>query len=104
MVYGQRGYHDIGGARGSLGAVVPNSNPPPRWAHLTDALRIALGNKYRLHEQRRKIEELGSEVYDRVSYYEIRVLAMLEISIEKGYLTEEQVHRRMIMIKNEGRK
>ena len=104
MVYGQRGYHDIGGDRGISGAMGQRSDPPPGWAHLTDALRAALGNKYRLHEQRRKIEELGSEVYDRVSYYEIRVLAMLEITIEKGYLTEEQVHRRMIMIKNEGQK
>ena len=104
MVYGQRGYHDIGGACSGSGVVVQQSNRPPGWAHLTDALRVALGNKYRLHEQRRKIEELGGEVYARVSYYEIRVLAMLEISIEKGYLTKEQVHRRMIMIKNEGRK
>ncbi len=104
MVYGQRGYHDIGGDRASLGAISPQSMPAPGWAHLTDALRTALGNKYRLHEQRRKIEELGGEVYDRVSYYEVRVLAMLAIMIEKGYLTEEQVHRRMIMIKNEGQK
>ena len=104
MVYGQRGYHDIGGDQASLGAISPQSMSAPGWAHLTDALRTALGNKYRLHEQRRKIEELGGEVYDRVSYYEVRVLAMLAIMIEKGYLTEEQVHRRMIMIKNEGQK
>ncbi|MEC7487951.1 MAG: hypothetical protein VYA17_00015 [Pseudomonadota bacterium] len=94
-----RAYHDIGGD--SIHSLPLNTGSvlPPGWATLTDALRTALGTKYRLHEQRRKIEELGAAVYERVTYYEIRVLAMLEISIEKEFLTRDEVEARMRYIK-----
>ena len=95
MGYAQRGYHDIGGDPRHAASVSNASANPPGWAHLTDALRNALGDRYRLHEQRRKIEELGEEVYDSVTYYEIRVIALLEMSIERGFLTREEVDARM---------
>ena len=94
-----RAYHDIGGDPIHSLPLNTGSALPPGWATLTDALRTALGAKYRLHEQRRKIEELGEAVYERVTYYEIRVLAMLEISIEKEFLTREEVETRMRYIK-----
>ena len=68
---------------------------PPAWAFLTDALRNALGRRYCLHEQRRKIEELGQRIYERVSYYEIRVLAMREMTIEKELLTKSEIEDKM---------
>lgn len=95
MTYDQRGYHDIGGDPRHAAPVSSVSAQPPGWAHLTDALRNALGDRYRLHEQRRKIEELGEDVYDSVTYYEIRVIALLEMSIERGFLTREEVDARM---------
>ena len=98
MTYDYRGYHDIGGDARHAGPVSGASSVPPRWAHLTDALRNALGDRYRLHEQRRKIEELGEEVYDSVTYYEIRVIALLEMSIERGFLSREEVDARMAEI------
>lgn len=91
----RRGYHDIGGALRHRQPVSTDSAVPPGWATLTDALRTALGDRYRLHEQRRKIEEMGEAVYDSVTYYEIRVLAMLEIAIERGFLTRLEVETRM---------
>ena len=99
MAYSKRGYHDIGGDPGRAGPVSNATETPPSWATLTDALRTALGNTYRLHEQRRKIEELGEEVYDGVTYYEIRVIAMLETAVEKGLLTREEVETRMAELK-----
>ena len=99
MTYTKRGYHDIGGDPDRAGPVSNATQAPPPWATLTDALRTALGNKYRLHEQRRKIEELGEDVYDSVTYYEIRVVAMLEMSVEKGLLTREEVQNRMAELK-----
>ena len=99
MTYPKRGYHDIGGDPGRVGPVTNATEPPPPWATLTDALRTALGNKYCLHEQRRKIEELGEDVYDSVTYYEIRVIAMLEVAVEKGFLTREEVETRMAELK-----
>lgn len=95
MPYDQRGYHDIGGDLRHAAPVSNNSTPPPGWAHLTDALRNALGDRYRLHEQRRKIEELGEDVYDSVTYYEIRVIALLEMAIERDFLTRDEVDARM---------
>ena len=55
-----------------------------------------------LHEQRRKIEELGEEVYDSVTYYEIRVLALLEMGVERGFLSKSEVEDRINEIKKRG--
>jgi hypothetical protein len=100
----QRGYHDIGGALRHRAPVSTESADPPGWATLTDALRNALGDRYRLHEQRRKIEELGEAVYDSVTYYEIRVIALLEMSEERGFLSKSEVEARMSEIKQRATK
>jgi len=98
----RRGYHDIGGARRHYQRVSTDSAAPPGWATLTDALRNALGDRYRLHEQRRKIEELGEDVYDSVTYYEVRVLALLEMGVERGFLSKSEVEERMNEIRQRG--
>ncbi len=103
MPYEERGYHDIGGDHRHAASVSRLSMPPPGWAHLTDALRTALGDRYRLHEQRRKIEELGEDVYESVTYYEIRVIALLEIAVERGFLTRDQVTAKMAEITARGK-
>lgn len=95
----RRGYHDIGGDPRHRKPVSTDSGTPPGWGSLTDALRNALGDSYRLHEQRRKIEELGEEVYDSVTYYEVRVIALLEMAEERGFLSRAEVEGRMKDIK-----
>ena len=94
-----RGYHDIGGDPRYRLPVSTESGRPPDWGTLTDALRNALGDSYRLHEQRRKIEELGEEIYDSVTYYEVRVIALLEMAEERGFLSLAEVEARMNVIK-----
>jgi hypothetical protein len=88
-----RGYHDIGGL--PAGSVDPADHAAPAWARLTDAMRAALGERYRLDEQRRKVEELGAEAYARLSYYEVRLAAMAETLIEKGYFTQTELAAKM---------
>lgn len=91
-----RGYHDIGGCRSlDRTSLSTDSAAPPPWGTLTDALRNALGAKYRIHEQRRKIEELGPEIYNSTSYYEVRVLAMRDMLSEKGILDLADIERKM---------
>lgn len=98
---GERGYHDIGGnAAIDRRRLSTASDAPPIWGTLTDALRNALGAKYRIHEQRRKIEELGPAVYDSTTYYEVRVLAMFEMVQEKGLLNRDEIEARMADLKN----
>lgn len=98
----RRGYHDIGGDPRHRNPVSTESGTPPAWGTLTDALRNALGDRYRLHEQRRKIEELGEAVYDSVTYYEIRVIALLAMAEERGFLSRDEVEKRMDAIKKRG--
>ena len=99
MTDSRRGYHDIGGDPRHRTPISTASGTPPGWGTLTDALRNALGDSYRLHEQRRKIEELGEEVYDSVTYYEIRVIALLAMAEERGFLSRKEVEDRMNNIK-----
>lgn len=97
----ERGYHDIGGDRFVDRARLSTaSDRPPSWGTLTDALRNALGSRYRIHEQRRKIEEMGPTVYDSTTYYEVRVLAMFEMVQEKGLLSRDEIETRMADLKN----
>jgi hypothetical protein len=88
-----RGYHDIGGLR--AGPIDRSVHRPPRWAYLVEAMRTLLGDRYCLHEQRRKIEELGEEAYARLGYFELRAAAMAETMIEKGYFTDTELAAKM---------
>ncbi len=94
----ERGYHDIGGDVRAAGPVIRDSGPVPRWALLVEALRKTPGLRYCLHEQRRKVEELGPHAFEEAGYYGIRVLAMKEMLVEKGLLSAAQVAERMTRI------
>ena len=96
-----RGYHDLGGERQVAPRLTIATSPAPGWAKLVEAIRNTLGNAYCLHEQRRKVEELGPEVFDRAGYYGIRALAMREVLAEKGVLTLAQLEDRMEKIRKE---
>ena len=90
-----RGYHDIGGLAAGRGPIDKSVRPVPKWAFLVEAMRSALGERYCLHEQRRKIEELGPEAYDRLGYFELRAAAMAETLIEKGIFTAVELAAKM---------
>lgn len=94
-----RAYHDIGGLPG--GPIDKSVHDVPDWALLAEALRGILGPRYRLHEQRRVIEELGPELYARLGYFELRVEAMARILVEKGIVSPEELEARYARLKRD---
>jgi len=96
MDHGRQGYHDIGGEAG--GPIDRATKPAPRWAQVVDALRDRI-KVVSLHEQRRKIEEMGADLYARLGYYEIRTLAVARLLVEKGLLTEGELNARIAAIR-----
>lgn len=96
MDIGKQGYHDIGGEPG--GPIDRATKPAPRWAQVVDALRDRT-RVVSLHEQRRKIEEMGADLYARLGYYEIRTLAVARLLVEKGMLTEDELNARIAAIR-----
>lgn len=93
-----RAYHDIGGLPG--GPIDKTVHDVPDWALLAEGLRGVLGERYRLHEQRRVIEELGPELYAKLGYFELRVEAMARILSEKGIVTAEELDARYMRLKD----
>ncbi|MGE0747311.1 MAG: hypothetical protein AB7K86_18780 [Rhodospirillales bacterium] len=96
----KRGYHDIGGMAG--GPVDRVAKAAPRWSQLIDVIRER-SRAVSLHEQRRKIEEMGPALYDSLGYYEIRALAVKRLLIEKGVLGEAELDARMERIRAQQR-
>jgi len=92
----KRGYHDIGGMAG--GPIDRAAKDAPHWAHVIDVIRER-SRLVSLHEQRRKIEEMGPALYAALSYYEIRALAVKRLLIEKGVITEDELDARMDRIR-----
>lgn len=88
-----RGYHDIGGQ--PAGPIDRADKVMPDWARMSEALRVLVDDYYCLHEQRRKIEELGADVYARLGYFELRITAMARMLVEKGMIGQDELDRRM---------
>ena len=64
-------------------------------ARLAEALRSLIDPRYCLHEQRRRIEELGPAEYARLGYHELRIIAMAKALAEKNVIGEDEFARRM---------
>ena len=88
-----RSHHDIGGM--IAGPVDRTVKATPRWARLAEALRSLIDARYCLHEQRRRIEELGPAEYARLGYHELRITAMAKALAEKNVIGEDELARRM---------
>ena len=67
------------------------------WEILADAVNQALGEKQikRTDEMRRAREDMDSEMYRALSYYERWVASMETILIEKRILTSEEIDRKL---------
>lgn len=89
-----RGYHDIGGK--SAGEIPKIDLPWMHWEKQTEAVRDLLGDGTRrlvaLDEMRRGFESFGLEKYSRYSFYRRRLEAMIDILIEKGVITREELN------------
>lgn len=88
-----RGYHDIGG---DVAGKVPTAELPwLHWEKQTEAIRNLLGDGTRrivsLDEMRRGFESFGSDKYKALSFYRRRLEAMVDVLVEKGVITREEL-------------
>lgn len=88
-----RGYHDIGGK--AAGAIPKVELPWLHWEKQVEAVRNLLGDGTRrimsLDELRRGFESFGEDKYRTYSFYRRRLEAMIDILIEKGIVTREEL-------------
>ena len=94
--------HDMGGE--------PNDEPIDQsdhqkmdWAMRADALHQVLGRKgiRRTDEMRRAMESLDPDLYRSLSYYERWPAALELLMVEKGFLTSDEIDRKVTQL-NQG--
>ena len=98
----KRRIHDIGGlVAGPIDSAYldPARYAAERW-HLevtaTFGSLLAPGRRLlRLDEIRRAIEDLGSERYEALGYFERQTQATVDLLVEKGILTRDEIERRI---------
>ena len=90
-----RRHHDLGGL--PAGAVNRSEHQLSDWEVLADAINQALGEKRikRTDEMRRAREDMDSELYRSMSYYERWIASMETILTEKKILTREEIDRKV---------
>ncbi len=86
--------HDLGGSPG--GPIDKSQHETEDWERLADAVTIVLDKKgiKTTDEHRRAIESLGSELYEKLGYYERWIAATELLLVEKGILTREEIDER----------
>jgi hypothetical protein len=91
-----RGHHDIGGLPGA-GPIDQTEHTLSDWEVLADAVNQALGARgvKRTDEMRRAREEMDSEAYRNLTYYERWIASMEAILVEKGILTKDEIDRKL---------
>lgn len=95
-----RGYHDVGGLNpGPVDPKVTEANP---WEKLSIVLGNTLGANgakvIRTDETRRSREELGSQLYNELGYFERGIESTRRLLVEKGVLTDAEIEARMHVI------
>jgi hypothetical protein len=92
-----RGYHDLGGL--PAGPVDQSDHQLAPWEKRVHALMLLLSAPTReimnLHELRRGIESLGTEEYDRLTYYERWIASITNTLLQKGVLTTDELGRKL---------
>ncbi len=96
-----RGYHDIGGE--TLGAIPRQELPWLHWEKQVEAIRNLLGDGTRrimsLDELRRGFESFGEDKYKALSFYRRRLEAMIDILVEKGAFTRDELDREIAAVR-----
>ena len=95
-----RGSHDLGGL--PAGPVDTAPHDPTFWAKQIDAMNMLLAQKglRRTDENRRYVEMLGQDAYDRLTYYERWTAALARQLIDKGVLTQDEVDAKIAEIRS----
>ena len=92
-----RRHHDMGGL--DAGPVEPTEHDYLPWEKKVDALvRLAGGAENKMivmDELRRSIEDLGPGAYDEMGYYERWISAFTNLMIEKGFISVDELGRKM---------
>ena len=91
--------HDMGGDP-EAGAIDRSQHQMDDWEMLADALNQALGVKgiKCTDETRRAREDMDSEEYLSLSYYERWIASLETILVEKGFTTREEIDRKVAEI------
>ena len=91
--------HDMGGDP-EAGAIDRSPHPMDDWEMLADALNQVLGVKgiKCTDETRRAREDMDSEEYLSLSYYERWIASLETILVEKGFTTREEIDRKVAEI------
>lgn len=91
-----RNYHDIGGVT-DYGEVKMSDHELMPWEKRADAIGRVLGRKKMLvtDEGRRSIENLGDELYKKLSYNERRLHALANNLLLRGYITVDELNRKI---------
>ena len=90
-----RAANDLGGL--PTGPLVPADHPLLPWEKDAHALIDVLAARgiVSVEEKRRGIDELGRDVYDKLTYYEKWTLSVCNNLLAKGVVTSEELARRM---------
>ena len=91
--------HDMGGDP-EAGAIDRSQHQMDDWEILADALNQVLGVKgiKCTDETRRAREDMDSEEYLSLSYYERWIASLETILVEKGFATREEIDRKVAEI------
>ena len=94
-----RGPHDIGGL--PAGPVETEAHNLTFWEKQIDGIRAVVGTKgiYRTDENRRFVEALGDDAYNRLTYYERWTAALMRGLIDKGVLTQDEIDARVKVVR-----
>lgn len=93
--------NDIGGE--DWGPIPRTEKEAPAYGKLATALRAALGDKgaglVNLHESRRAREDVGPERYHGLGYFDLATVAVRDVLVEKGVLTEDEIEARIARLR-----
>ena len=90
-----RGSHDLGGL--PAGPVDTAPHEMTFWEKQIDAMNMLLAQKglRRTDENRRYVEMLGKDAYERLSYYERWTAALARQLIDKGVITQDEINAKV---------
>jgi hypothetical protein len=98
-----RGYHDIGGDE-DHGPIPMVELPWLHWEKQVEAVRNLLGDGTRriisLDEMRRGFESFGADKYKKHSFYRRRLEAMVDVLVEKGVITQEELDAEIAAVRS----
>jgi hypothetical protein len=97
--HAMRGPHDVGGL--PAGPVDTEPHDLTFWEKQIDGVRAVVGAKgiYRTDENRRWVESLGDDAYQRLNYYERWTAALMRALIDKGVLTQDEIDARVKIVR-----